>query len=365
MCIRDRIYSYSTGAGTPLIQTDTATASDTSKVITLAPGTYTVKIAALNAVGLGTKSDQSTPFNIAAVSAPNISITGSPVTAYVGESITSYAISNSGGIADSYTISVSSPSSLPYSSIGGLQFDAGTGLISGTPTGPLTAETFTVTAVNTSGNSSATFSITIRDVLSTSQDSATVTLTKNRAATSFRPVSATGGHLPYTYSVTTLPAGLTINPATGFISGTPTETWTATIETVTVTDSNSVTSERTFTLTVNPPVATSVDTATVILTKDATMSPTKPVSATGGTSPLTYAITPTLPSGLSFSTSTGQITGTPIAVLSDRTETVTVTDANGSASASTFVLRINGPLSTTQDSATVELTVGRLSLIHI
>ena len=51
--------------------------------------------------------------------------------------------------------------------------------------------------------------------------------------------AASGGTKPYTYSATGLPAGLTIAPATGIISGKPTTAQDAGTATITVTDSSS------------------------------------------------------------------------------------------------------------------------------
>jgi large repetitive protein len=63
-------------------------------------------------------------------------------------------------------------------------------------------------------------------------------------------MTAIGGTGPYVWSASGLPAGLTINSASGVISGTPTAAGTSTV-TVTVTDSVFATATRTYTLVIN------------------------------------------------------------------------------------------------------------------
>lgn len=65
------------------------------------------------------------------------------------------------------------------------------------------------------------------------------------------------------------------------------------------------------------------------------------ITETGGTA--TYSISPALPAGLSFSTSTGLISGTPTETRTATTHTITATNASGSAS-NTYRLRVNGDL---------------------
>lgn len=60
---------------------------------------------------------------------------------------------------------------------------------------------------------------------------------------------------------------------------------------------------------------------------------TTPASGTLGLAPYSYAISPALPSGLTFNTSTGQISGTPTTASATTTYTVTITDT---ANQSTF-----------------------------
>jgi hypothetical protein len=66
-----------------------------------------------------------------------------------------------------------------------------------------------------------------------------------------------------------------------------------------------------------------------------------PVTGSGGTAPLTYSVSPALPAGLSFSSTTGAITGQPTAASSTTTYTVTVTDANSLTGTATFQLSVS------------------------
>ncbi len=65
-----------------------------------------------------------------------------------------------------------------------------------------------------------------------------------------------------------------------------------------------------------------------------------PISASGGVSSLTYSISPSLPAGLIFNTSTGAISGTPSVTSSITTYTVSVTDGYVSDS-SNFTLQVD------------------------
>jgi hypothetical protein len=64
-----------------------------------------------------------------------------------------------------------------------------------------------------------------------------------------------------------------------------------------------------------------------------------PINVTGGTAPYSYSIVGTLPAGLSLTTSTGEITGTPTA---SGTFSMMVTDANGATGTSCNIIIISG-----------------------
>ena len=112
-------------------------------------------------------------------------------------------------------------------------------------------------------------------------------------ATSFMPVTGSGGAAPLSYSVTpVLPTGLSLNPTTGAITGTPTATLAATTFTVTVTDSNSATASNTFSLVVAATVTATQSVASTTLTQNHAATSFAPVTGAGGTAPLSYSVSP-------------------------------------------------------------------------
>jgi hypothetical protein len=129
-------------------------------------------------------------------------------------------VSASGGTAP-YTFAISI-GSLPS----GLLLNAASGAITGTPT---TAGTFsfTVTATDAngcSGNRSYSNSIASPGCPAIILNPSTVP--PGNAGTPYnQTVTASGGTAPYTFAISSgsLPGGLTLNPATGAISGTPTQ----------------------------------------------------------------------------------------------------------------------------------------------
>ncbi|MGC9158971.1 MAG: putative Ig domain-containing protein, partial [Terracidiphilus sp.] len=82
-----------------------------------------------------------------------------------------------------------------------------------------------------------------------------------------------------------------------------------------------------------------------------------PVTASGGTAPLSYSVNPALPSELSISSSSGAITGTPAAAIAAAIYTVTVTDANHATAQANFLLTVSAPVSAYSLSAS-SLTFG-------
>ena len=254
-----------------------------------------------------------------------------------------------------YSISPSLPT--------GLSFNATTGEITGTPTDALTVTPFTVTVTDSTGQyATNTFSLTVANPpsLVLSQAVTSKNLTQNATITAFTPISATNGYGTLVYSISpTLPAGLSFNTVSGEITGTPTVSSAVATYTVTITDAVAQTVNASFTLSVTPAQIVTVQSIpSKTLTRNIVASAFTPVTASGGTGTLLYSISPTLPTGLSFNTSNGLISGTPTLVSALVSYTVTVTDTLAQTSSKTFSLTVNAPLTltTTQSVATKSLS---------
>src|SRR6266513_2042886 len=131
----------------------------------------------------------------------------------------------------------------------GLTVNTNTGLISGTPTAAGTYSV-TISATNANGTGTATLTLTInpRPPVITSPGTATGTV-----GVAF-VYQITANIKPTSYGASGLPPGLTVNPATGLISGTPTTVGTYPV-TISATNSGG-TGTSTLVITINNPVPT-------------------------------------------------------------------------------------------------------------
>jgi serine protease len=144
---------------------------------------------------------------------------------------------------------------LTYSASGlpaGLSINSGSGLISGTPT-TATTSSVTVTATDTTGaKGSASFSWSIspsgNTVTVTNPGSQNTPVNSGVSLQILAGDSAPGQSL--TYAATGLPAGLTINPSTGVISGTTSNTANTYNVKVTATDTTGATGSASFSWTI-------------------------------------------------------------------------------------------------------------------
>jgi len=316
-----------TGTPTAAISSTVFTVTITDSKLQTASASFTLTVVVVPALTL-TQSVPSSSFVV------NTAVTAfTPVTASGGSGTLTYAVSPT----------------LPA----GLSYNTATGQITGTPSAVSALKTYTVTVTDALGQTaSSTFTLTVAyPALVLTKAVPNSTLTKNVAVTSFVPVTASGGISPYAYSVSpALPSALNFNAATGAVTGIPNSTSVATY-TVTVTDNVGQTKTETFGVTINNPPALVVGTTTGVTgTLNSNITATTPVPVTGGLAPLVYSVSPTLPAGLSFNTTTGIITGTPTGAPSSGNFTVSVTDAASQTVSANFNITINaGPLTITNN----------------
>ena len=296
-----------------VISTPHTTFTDASLSATTA---YYYEVYALNTAGTSSPTSLTVPLEMAS---PSI---GSATLSATLNAPFTYAIGGSNG-PTSYTVT-----GLPA----GLSLNATTGVISGTPTA---AGAFTLTAVasNASGSDSATLSLTV-----IAQPAITSPLTASAGVSLPFSYTITASNTPSGFAAIGLPAGLSLNAATGVISGTPTSAGTSS---VTIDASNgSGTDSETLVLTVNaaPPAVTSA------LTDAAATGSLFSYTITGSNTPASFSATG-LPPGLTLNSTTGVISGTPTTT---GTYTVAVTLTNGDGSTtSNLTLTVSAPASGT------------------
>ncbi|WP_433040426.1 putative Ig domain-containing protein [Dactylosporangium sp. CS-033363] len=261
----------------------------------------------------------------------------------------SVTLGGTGGLAP-YTWAVTAGALPP-----GLTLDPATGAVSGTPTGYGTGSVTVTLTDAASGTQSRTLSLTVAPADLIPQTAPVPAGTRDSPYST--TLAATGGTAPYTWSVAqgALPAGLSLDPATGAITGTPTTRGTNLV-TVRATDSAGVTADRVLAFTVHAP-ALSVSTMTL---PDATAG--TPYSATlggsGGTTPYTWAVTAgALPAGLALDPATGVVSGTATAA-GTSTVTVTLTDDDAVASAQPLTLTVHPAALTVATTSVPVATAG-------
>ena len=196
------------------------------------------------------------------------------------------------------------------------------------------------------------------------------------AITSLTLPAATGGTGTITYMLTPAIPGLTLNPTSRILTGTPTTVAGATMHTYTATDTANATATLMFSITIDamdtaPAFADGAAVAAQTFTTGTAVDLTLP-PATGGNGAITYTLAPAIP-GLTLNPTTGVLTGTPTTEAGATMHTYTAGDTDGSAAGTdtaTLMLSITvnralptgvtlsvNPLEVTESSAATTITV--------
>ncbi len=271
---------------------------------------------------------------------PDPTLTGVPPAGIVGSAYSTTIVS-AGGTAP-LTTTVASGSLPP-----GLSFNAATGAITGTPTA---AGTYAF-VIQLTDSATVPFTVTANETITISNPVPPLTLVggpqpEGEVGVPYTTsLTAAGGVTPYTWSIASgsLPAGLSISPTTGAISGTPTAPGTSNF-TVQVEDSTNA-------------VATAAASITVISPLSLLGGPqpegivgvaySTSLVASGGVTPYSWSIVAgALPAGLSISPTTGVISGVPT-TMGTSNFTVQVKDSLGAKATAAASITINSPLAIT------------------
>lgn len=308
-------------------------------------GTTRIHFTGTNASG--TSLGLELAFNIApSLNVPLITSNGS-ANAQVGQSFT-YAITATGS-PTSYAVG-----SLP----GGLSLNTTTGVISGVPTTATGATAFQTQLTATNGDGTSVpkpFSLTVAPAPATPVITSAATAS-GQAGVSFS-YTITASESPTSYVASDLPSGLTLNPTTGAITGTPTASgvFTSSLSAANAAGLGAASPLRlTFAAAAAAPAITSAAAAVgqvgVAFTYQVTAAP----------GPITgYAFAQdrkeSLPAGLVFNSATGLISGTPTTA-GTNTITLVATNSGGSSLPQALVITINPaagvPVITSAGSAT-------------
>ncbi len=334
----------SAGASFSPAVTTTTNASGNYGFLVYSPGTYKMKVTpngtyplASSSVGTdnatdnnndGTQSTQGTPstsfaFTLSAGAEPGVSggvtnvettidfgfracPTITPAALAAATVGTAYAgsVAATGGTG-SYTYAVTSGALPAWASL-----NTSSGAVTGLPNNTVAA-TFTITATDSVGCQGArayTFAAACPVVSVTP-----VTLPAGVVGSAYsQTLSGSGGTSPYTFSISAgaLPAGLSLNTTSGAITGTPTTAnGTGTSVTFVATDTYGCVGSRAITVQICPVITISPAT---LPNGYAGMPYVQNITTSGGSGSTALAIASgSLPTGLSFNTATGVISGTP------------------------------------------------------
>ncbi|NDH13257.1 MAG: hypothetical protein EBY13_05130, partial [Actinobacteria bacterium] len=352
------------GATSP--STTSTTSSASASVTGLTSGTqYYYQIKGVNSAGTSYGSVLSfvpssaptvTTNNADTITATSAALSGS-VTANGSSTTITFCVSTSNAVDGNGALTSCSlsPTSSPLGTLSSTSASASSGTLSAG-----TTYSYQLIGTNSSGTTYGTYKsfTTLVAAPAFTLSSSSETRTVNTAITGYT-ISSTGGAIA-SYSISSTPAGLTFSTSTGLLSGSPSTVAAATSYTITATNANT-TATRTFTLTVlvAAPAFTISPIAETVTVNTAITGYT--ISSTGG-AVASYSISST-PAGLTFSTSTGLLSGSPTTVAAATSYTITATNANTTATRTFTLTVVKASRTLTIDSGSYTSTYSRFATL--
>ena len=222
----------------------------------------------------------------------------------------------------------------------GITLNSSTGVLSGTPT---QTGSFPITITATDSNNcpgSRGYTLVIGCQTITVNPA---TIPAGTAGTAYsQTFTQTTGIGTITWSVTGgLPTGITLNPSTGVLSGTPTQTGSFPI-TITATDINNCPGSRGYTLVIG---CQTITVSPGTLPNGTVGTPySQALTQTGGIGTITWSVTAgALPPGLLLNSGTGVLSGTPTQ-MGTFNFTITATDGNNCTGSQAYSVLIDVPV---------------------
>jgi uncharacterized protein YhjY with autotransporter beta-barrel domain len=289
-----------------------------------AAGNYTVNVTATDSHS----ATNSVAYTIAVAGLAPVAGTQS-LTVAANSSANAATLNISGGAATSVAVSTQATH--------GTASASGTSITYTPTSGYSGSDSFAYTATNTTGTSApATISVTVSAptlVLSPAPGG----LPGGTVGTAYsQTITASAGAAPYSFAATGLPAGVTLNPSTGALSGTPTVAGSYSIN-VSATDAHGATGSAAYTLAiaVQPPVANA---ASVTVAANSTNNAVT-LAITGGAA-TTVAIGTSASHGVATASGTS-ISYSPTAGYSGSDSfTYTATNASGTSAPATVTVTV-------------------------
>ncbi|WP_267555751.1 putative Ig domain-containing protein, partial [Rhizobium rhizogenes] len=274
------------------------------------------------------------------VGAPTITITPTTLPAATVAAAYSQAVTASGGTGPySYAITAGAlPAGLTLSSAGVL---AGTPTASGNFNITITATDSSTGSGPFTGSRAYSLAVSVQPpvanavaaTVAANSSNNPITLNITGGAPASVAIAGAAAHGTATASGTSI----TYTPASGY-SGTDSFTYTAT-------NASGTSAPASVSVTITAPTLTFSPPSGALPAGIVTTAYSQTVTASGGTSPYSYSLTGTLPTGLALNHATGAITGTPTTP-GNYSFSITATDANSATTSAAYTIAISPPPTT-------------------